>query len=76
MTLMWRPLQLLKKWENSKRGIITGHCISSELLRKVRVSEEILILRFEGQVSSIFKLKWVEEVKLCRKKSFDDCSIA
>ena len=21
---MWRPLQLLKKWENSKRGIITG----------------------------------------------------
>ena len=50
--------------------------ISSELSRKVRVSKESLILRLGGQVSSIFKLKWVGEVKLCRKNAFHDCSIA
>ena len=52
------------------------HRISSELSRKVRVSKESLILRFGGQVSSRFKLKWVEEVKLYGKSVFDDCSIA
>ena len=56
--------------------IVTLHRISSELSRKVRVSEESLIFRFGGQVSSRFKLKWVEEVKLYRKSVFDDCSIA
>ena len=60
-----------------EKGQIFGiHRISSELSRKVRVSEESLILRFGGQVSSRFKLKWVEEVKLYRKSVFDDCSIA
>ena len=45
----------VSKWQK-----IGPHCISSELLRKVRVSEESLILRFGGQVSSRFKLKWVQ----------------
>ena len=57
-------------------GKFHHHRISSELSRKVRVSEESLILRFGGQVSSRFKLKWVEEVKLDRESVFDDCSIA
>ena len=55
---------------------LVKHLISSELSRKVRVSEESLIVRFRGQVSSRFKLKWVEEVKLDRINAFDDCSIA
>ena len=55
-------------------GWLGLHCISSELSRKVHVSKESLILRLGGQVSSIFKLKWVEEVKLYRKNAFDDCS--
>ena len=56
--------------------IFTKHRISSELSRKVRVSKESLSLRLGRQVSSRFKLKWVEEVKLYRKNTFDDCSIA
>ena len=56
--------------------IVVIHCISSELSWKVHVSKESLILRLGGQVSSIFKLKWVGEVKLCRKNAFHDCSIA
>ena len=50
--------------------------IEMRVSQKSGVNEESLILRFEGQVSSRFKLKWVEEVKLYRKSVFDDCSIA
>ena len=59
-----------------KIELVPIHCMSSELSRKVRVSKESLSLRLGGQVSSRFKLKWVEEIKLDRKNAFDDCSIA